>query len=186
MDFIVQDIKTDRPNISGGLPNFYRLIPIGFYAVTVLAIFANLYFYSSLRSHQMDEKKWQAEVSRAMAEQTGIMDKQGRITEEAHAAERIADWVEGSRPVQPITVTIARSMQANATIAELNMDRNPAMPAHLFVTLKINHAGTEQLESTLDDLLAIDYQTYSAQQVKAENAIDFQATLIWNKANPQP
>jgi len=185
MDFIVQDIKTDRPNISGGLPNFYRLIPVGFYAITVLAIVANIYFYSSLRSHQRDEKSWQAEVSRAMAEQTGIMDKQGRVTREAHAADRIADWVEGSRPVQPITVTIACSMQANSTIAELNMDRNPAMPAHLFMTLKINHGGKEQLESTLDDLLAIDYQTYSAQQVKAENAIDFQATLIWNQADKE-
>lgn len=61
------------------------------------------------------------------------------------------------------------------------MDRNPQMPAHMFITLKINHAGTEQLESTLDSLAAINYQTYSAQQVKAENAIDFQATLIWNK-----
>ena len=181
MDFIVQDIKTDRPNISGGLPNFYRLIPLGFYAVTALAIAANLYFLSSYRSHQRDEKAWQAEVSRAMAEQTALMDKQSRINDEARAAERIADWVEGARPVQPITVTIARSMEANATIAELNMDRNPAMPAHLFMTLKINHAGSEHLESTLDALAAIDYQTYSAQQVKAENAIDFQATLIWNK-----
>ncbi len=181
MDFIVQDIKTDRPNISGGLPSLYRLIPVGFYAVTLLAIAANIYFLSSYRGHQRDEKSWQAEVSRATAEQTGIMDKQGRINKEAQAAERIADWVEGARPVQPITVTIARSMQANSTIAELNMDRNPAMPAHLFVTLKINHGGSEQLESTLDALSAIDYQTYSAQQVKAPDAIDFQATLIWNK-----
>ncbi|MCB1229598.1 MAG: hypothetical protein KDN19_05000 [Verrucomicrobiae bacterium] len=182
MDFIIQDIKTDRPNISGGLPNFYRLIPVGFYFVAIFAIGLNIYFYSALRGHQRDEKTWQSEVTRAMAEQTAIMDKQGKINSEAQAAERIADWVDGARPVQPITVTITRSMEANATIAELNMDRNPAMPAHLFMTLKINHAGSEQLESTLDALSAIDYQTYSAQQVKAENAIDFQATLIWNKA----
>lgn len=182
MDFIVQDIKTDRPNVSGGLPSFYRLIPIGFYAGSVLAIMLNLYFLSSYRNHQRMEKSWQAEIAAALSEQEGILQKQGRVNEEARAAERLADWVEGARPVQPITATITRSMEANATIAELNMDRNPQMPAHLFITLKINHAGTEQLESTLDSLAAIDYQTYSAQQVKAENAIDFQATLIWNKA----
>ncbi|MCB1085556.1 MAG: hypothetical protein KDM63_00800 [Verrucomicrobiae bacterium] len=183
MSFIVQDIKTDRPNISGGLPSIYRLVPIGFYAGTVLAILLNLYYFSSLRSHQRSEKIWQNETAEANAQRDGILQKQVHVTEEAQAAERIADWVEGSRPVQPIAATVARSMQANATIAELSMDRNPQMPAHLFMALKINNpsSGSEQLETTLDSLAAIDYQTYSAQQVQASNALDFQATLIWNR-----
>lgn len=117
MDFIVQDIKTDRPNVSGGLPSLYRLIPIGFYAGTVLAITLNLLFLSSYRNHQRMEKSWQAEIAAALSEQEGILHKQGRVNEEARAAERIADWVEGARPVQPITTTITRSMEANATIA---------------------------------------------------------------------
>lgn len=181
MNFIVQDIKTDRPNISGGLPSIYRIVPIAFYGGSVLAILLNLMFYTNLRSYQRAEKSWQTEIADAQAQQQTLVQKQTQIAEEARAAERIADWVEGSRPIQPISTTITRSMQANATIAELNMDRNPQMPAHLFMTLKINNAGTEQLESTLDSLAAIDYQTYSAQQVKTENAIDFQATLIWNR-----
>lgn len=181
MSFIVQDIKTDRPNISGGLPPVYRLVPIAFYGGTVLAILLNFYFYTSYRSFQRDEKVWQGQIAEAQMQQESILQKQGQVTAESQAAEQVANWVEGARPVQPLTVTITRSMQANATIAELNMDRNPQMPAHLFMTLKINNAGSEQLEATLDSMAAIHYQTYSAQQVKAENAIDFQATLIWNK-----
>jgi hypothetical protein len=181
MSFIVQDIKTDRPNISGGLPSIYRLVPILFYTCCILAILLNFVFYTSLRSYQRDEKVWQAEIADAQSQQQSLIEEQARVTEESNSSERIADWVEGSRPVQPISAIIARSMQANATIAELNMDRNPQMPAHLFMTLKINNAGSEQLEATLDALTAVDYQTYSAQQVKAENAIDFQATLIWNR-----
>ncbi|MBL9154807.1 MAG: hypothetical protein JNK37_20165 [Verrucomicrobiales bacterium] len=181
MHFIVQDIKTDRPNISGGLPSVYRLVPIGFYATTIVAIFFNLYLYTSYRAYQQEEKSWQLEIADAKSQQDSITAKQAQVVSEAQSAERIANWVEGSRAVQPISSTISRSMQANATIAELNLDRNPQMPAHLFLSLKINNAGTEQLESTLDALAAIDYQTYSAQQVKAENALDFQATLIWRK-----
>lgn len=181
MHFIVQDIKTDRPNISGGLPSIYRLVPIGFYATTVVAILFNLYLYTSYRAYQQEEKSWQLEIADAKSQQDSITAKQAQVVAEAQSAERIANWVEGSRAVQPIGSTISRSMQANATIAELNLDRNPQMPAHLFLSLKINNAGTEQLESTLDALAAIDYQTYSAQQVKAENALDFQATLIWRK-----
>lgn len=181
MHFIVQDIKTDRPNISGGLPSIYRLVPIGFYATTVVAILFNLYLYTSYRAYQQEEKSWQLEIADAKSQQDSITAKQAQVVSEAQSAEHIANWVEGSRAVQPIGSTISRSMQANATIAELNLDRNPQMPAHLFLSLKINNAGTEQLESTLDALAAIDYQTYSAQQVKAENALDFQATLIWRK-----
>ncbi|MCB1077206.1 MAG: hypothetical protein KDM64_05180, partial [Verrucomicrobiae bacterium] len=91
MSFIVQDIKTDRPNISGGLPSIYRLVPIGFYAGTVLAILLNLYYFSSLRSHQRSEKIWQNETAEANAQRDGILQKQVHVTEEAQAAERIAD-----------------------------------------------------------------------------------------------
>lgn len=182
MTFIVQDIKTDRPNISGGLPASYRMVPFVFYGAALMAIAMNLFLYTSLRNHQRDEKIWMSQVAEAESEKLAIEQRQNQIIEESHAAERIADWVEGSRPVQPLGATISRSMQATATIAELTLDRNPQMPAHLFMTLKLNHAGSEQLDSTLDSLAALDFQTYGANQVKTENALDFQATLIWNKA----
>jgi hypothetical protein len=182
MTFIVQDIKTDRPNISGGLPASYRMVPLAFYSSALMALAMNLFLYTSLRKYQRDEKIWLSQVAEAESEKLAIEQKQSQVIDEAHAAERIADWVEGSRPVQPLGATISRSMQATATIAELTLDRNPQMPAHLFMTLKLNNAGSEQLEATLDSLAALDFQTYSAQQVKTENALDFQATLIWNKS----
>ena len=54
--------------------------------------------------------------------------------------------------------------------------------AKLFMTaypeLKIDGGGSEQIESTLDAIYALNYQTYSAQQVKGRNTTDFQGTLI--------
>jgi hypothetical protein len=69
-------------------------------------------------------------------------------------------------------------MGKDSTVAELSLDRNPEIPAHTFLQLKIDGGGSEQIEHTLDSIYALSYQTYSAQQVKGRNSTDFQATLI--------
>ena len=98
----------------------------------------------------------------------------------AQKADGLAKWLEGSRPIQPVTVAIGRSMTKNSTIAELTLDRNPELPAHTNMQLKINGGGSEQIETTLDSITALNFQTYSANQTRGQNAIDFEATLIWN------
>ncbi len=180
MDYLIQDLKTDRPNISAGLPPVYRLVPVALYASLVLAVGLNAMFVLNIRSNQAEEKSYQEMTAIAQAEQSDLVARQSAITQETTAATQISDWLAGARPVQPVGITIARSIEGNASIAELNMERNPQMPSHLFLTLKINGGGTSQIDSTLNALSALHYQTYSAQQVKATNAIDFSATLIWN------
>lgn len=181
MEYVVHDLKSDRPNISGGLPGAYKLVPLAFYGGTILAILMNVFYFVSFRNHQQSEKSWQKEISRAQMEQTNLIQQQNALGEQAIAAGRIADWLEGARPVQPISVAVSRSMDAKATIAEFSLDRNPQMPAHLVMELKVNHAGSEQIETTREALTAIDYHIFSAQQVKADNAIDFKTKLMWNR-----
>ena len=180
MDYLVHDLKTDRPNISGGLPPIFRLVPVAFYASAALALTMNAFYFISFRTNQQLEERWQKEVTDAQMEQTNIVQQQTALGEQTIAAGRIADWIEGARPVQPISATVVRSMEAKSTIAEFDLTRNPQMPKHLFMTLNVNHAGSEQIEATLDALEAIEYQTYSARQAKAENAVDFKAQLIWH------
>ena len=74
-------------------------------------------------------------------------------------------------------------MEGNASIAELNLERNPQIPAHLFMTVKVNGGGSKQIEGTLDALGSMNYHAYSAQQIKGSESVDFQATLIWNETN---
>ena len=180
MDLILHDLKTDRPNISGGLPSIYKLVPIGFYVTAVIGICLGVFFFLSNRAYVASEKQWNSKTQEAQAFQAEITEKQARIGREATEAGAMADWLEGARPVQPIGITIARSMEGNASIAELNLERNPQIPAHLFMTVKINGGGSQQIEGTLDALGAMNYHAYSAQQTKGANAVDFQATLIWN------
>ena len=181
MEFIVHDIKTDRPNISGGLPGIYKLVPIGFYLSAFVGIGLCIFFFMSERTYRSSENEWNEKTQQAQAIQTGVVAKQSQISQEADEAAEMADWLEGARPVQPISITIARSMEGNASIDELNLERNPQIPAHLFMTVKVNGGGSQQIEGTLDALGALNYHAYSAQQVKGRNAVNFQATLIWNE-----
>ena len=178
MENVIHDLKTERQNVSEGLPPAYKLVPIAFYVVSVASVFLSLYFYLSKKAYESTEAVMQARLEEAQNQQSTFMTQQETVTEEARRAESIAKWLEGSRPLQPVTVAIGRSMSKDSTVAELALDRNPEIPAHTFLQLKIDGGGTEQIEETLTSIYALNYQTYSAQQVKGRDSTDFQATLI--------
>ena len=179
MEGVIHDLKTQRQGITGGLPGIYKIIPIAFYAGLVLSLLLSLYFYLSIRAYKDSKGKWEARLSVAKAEQARFTKSHQEIVNIAGKAEGLAEWLEGARPLQPVTTAIGRSMSANSTIAELSFDRSPEIPANTFMQLKINGGGSDQIESTLASINALNYQTYSEQQVKARNATDFQATLIY-------
>ena len=179
MDYVIHDLKTQRQGVSGGLPGIYRMIPIAFYAGLLLSILLSLYFYLSIRAYKEAKIKWENKASEAKMAENRFLASHAEIVEITQKAEGLAVWLEGARPLQPVTTAIGRSMKTDSTIAELSFDRNPEIPAHTFMQLKINGGGTDQIETTLTSINELDYQTYSAQQVKARNATDFQATLIY-------
>ncbi len=183
MEIIIHDLKNDRQNVSGGLPSILKLVPIAFYIGTVLSILLSLYFYFSFKAYKSSAEVMKNRATNATGETQRIQQQDLKIREISTRANQLAQWLEGSRPLQPITVAIARSMAKNSTIAELSLNRNPEIPAHTFMELKVNGGGSQQVQATLDSIYALNYQTYSAQEVKGKNAIDFQATLIYNEKN---
>lgn len=180
MDNVIHDLKTQRQGASGGLPGIYKLIPIAFYLGLVLTVLLSLFFFMSIRAYKDSKIAWETKAAAAKAEETQSVAAHEKIEGIALNAEGLAAWLEGARPLQPVTAAIGRSMKTNSTIAELSFDRNPEIPAHTFMQLKINGGDADQIESTLASINALNYQTYSAQQVKARNATDFQATLIFS------
>lgn len=180
MDNIIHDLKTQRQGVSGGLPGIYKLIPIAFYVGVALSLVLSLFFYLSIREYKVKKIRWEQQLSQSKAANNKFVASFNEITAITQNAEGLAAWLEGARPLQPVTTAIGRSMGPNSTIAELAFDRNPEIPAHTFLNLKVNGGGTDQIESTLASINALNYQTYSAQQVKATNAVDFQATLIYS------
>jgi len=179
MDNIIHDLKTERQNVSEGLPAGYKLVPVAFYIISIATVFLCLFFYLSKKAYESTETVMRERLTQAQSQQSGFVAQQNAISEESKKAEGIAKWLEGSRPLQPVTVAVGRSMGKDSTVAELSLDRNPEIPAHTFMQLKIDGGGSQQLEHTLSAINALDYQTYSAQQVKGRNSTDFQATLIY-------
>ncbi|MCB1203170.1 MAG: hypothetical protein KDN18_02840 [Verrucomicrobiae bacterium] len=178
MHDLIHDLKTERQNVSAGLPSGYKLIPAAFYLATVASILLSLYFFLSKKAYESAEAEMQMRISTAKSEETTLVSNQQKIVDESKRAEAFAKWLDGARPLQPVTVVVARSMGKDSTIAGLSLNRNPEIPAHTFLQLKIDGGGSEQIETTLDSIYALEYQTYSAQQVKGRNSTDFQATLI--------
>src|SRR6056297_2471616 len=166
MDNLIHDLKTERQNISEGLPSAYKLVPVTFYVVSVATVFLSLFFYLSKKAYQSTEDSMRERLTQAQTQQSGFTAQQNAISQESMKAEGIAKWLEGSRPLQPVTVAIGRSMGKDSTVAELSLDRNPEIPAHTLMQLKIDGGGSQQIENTLNAIYALDYQTYSAQQVK--------------------
>lgn len=174
----IHDIKTERQNVSAGLPAGYKLVPAAFYLASVASVFLSLWFFLSKKTYEATESDLQAQIAeKRAAEATSLADQQA-LVDEARRAESFAKWLDGARPLQPVAVVVARSMGKDSTIAGLSLQRNPEIPAHTFMQLKIDGGGSEQIETTLDSIYALDYQTYSAQQVKGRSSTDFQATLI--------
>ncbi|MCG8601427.1 MAG: hypothetical protein MI807_14885 [Verrucomicrobiales bacterium] len=180
MESIIHDIKTERQNVSEGLPGALKLVPVLFYLATVASLLLTVFFYLSQKAYEKRESEMTVRLSEAEVLQNGYLAEQESIVAESKQAEGYAEWLEGSHPLQPVVVSIGRSMGKDSTIAELALDRNPEIPAHTFMQLKIDGGGSQQIETTLNDIYALNYLTYSAQQVKGRNSTDFQATLIYN------
>lgn len=182
MTYLISDIKTERQNVSAGLPSIYKLVPVLFYLVASASLLLSLYFYLSKKTYEAKEAEHKERIAEAKSEEVNYVSQQKAIVEESKKAEVLAKWLEGSRPIQPVVVTIGRSMNKESTISEISLERNPEIPAHTFFQLKIDGGDTSQVQTALDSIYALNYETYSAQQTKEENSADFQATLI-HKAN---
>lgn len=178
MHDIIHDLKTERQNVSAGLPAAYKLVPFAFFAVSAASVLLVLYFSLSKKAYEATETQMQNRVVEAESEHASLLAGQESIVAEAKKAEVFAKWLDGARPLQPVTVAVARSIGKDSTVSELALNRNPEIPAHTFMQLKIDGGGSEQIQTTLDAIYALNYQTYSAQQVKGRTTTDFQATLI--------
>lgn len=181
MEIVIHDLKTNRKEVSGGLPAAYKIIPVAFYIALLSSLILSIFFYLSIRSYKNEQIIAETKLAQAKGEESKFTASHKEIVAITEKAEGIAKWLEGARPIQPVTTAIGRSMTENSTIAELAFTRNPEIPAHTFMQLKINGGGTDQIESTLASINSLNYQTYSAQKVTARNAVDFQATLIYTE-----
>lgn len=180
LDLLAPDLKTERGNMSGGLPGYYRAVPVLFY-VTVLASITMLVYFS------METRKLAAERDREVSRQNDqlmIADEVGgqrfEIEQENVRAEAVAKWIETAQGLQPLVAALARSVDVDSSIDTLSLKRNPEVLAQIFLTLRLNGNVQQQIDSSMAAVRDLNYRSFSAKQSQLEGILDYDTTLIWN------
>ena len=180
------DLKTDRPDIGQPLPGILALLPIVFVLSVIAAIALNTLFFFQLRNSEQAKEEWKLKVAEESAKQKEIVAMIELIKDEERRANDVRDWVEGSRQMQPLAVSIARSMDVKSSIAELSLLRDSENPKQIKLGFKFDNGGQKQLDATLEAVNALGYRSYSANQTAGkEGSLDYQATLIWQNSNKE-
>ena len=179
---IIDDLKTERPDIAPGLPAYLRLVPILFYATILGGILLSGFFLLVLRNASTAEAEWKAEIARRNQELADVKSGRAAVERQTRRATDVVAWVEGSRNLQPLVVSMIRSMEAGSSIAELALARDATTPTQIKLTLKLNTQGTRQLDATLEQIVSRDFRTYNPNQTQSRGEIDYEATLIYQSA----
>jgi hypothetical protein len=181
---IIDDFKTERPDVSPPLPTYLRLVPIVFYLVVLGGVVLSGLFFLILRNAAATEQQWKAlsaERNRMVAE---VQTDRSALERKARRASDIVAWVEGARAVQPLAVAIVRSMSGTASITSLGLSRDPAAATQIKLDLKLNAQDPRQLDTTLEAISASGYRSYNPNQTQNRGEIDYQATLLYQAPRP--
>jgi hypothetical protein len=103
------------------------------------------------------------------------------VIKEKLKAEKLAQWVEGTRSLQPISVAISRAMLPEISIAELSLERSQDLPQQVGVTVLINNGTLEDVARIQNAVGMLNYRPFNSQQVKAGEALEYKSTLVWQQ-----
>jgi hypothetical protein len=175
---IVDDFKTDRKDILPPLPAILRLVPLLFYlTVASSVILCGLFFYQlklandSIQTANAGLAEAQAQVASTAADRKLLESRILRATD-------VQAWVEGSRPLQPLVVAVARSIKEEASLADLKLDRDESSPSSLKLAMRIGTSSTTQLDETTDAISKENFRLLQPEQTLAEGQINYRATIV--------
>ena len=179
-ELLSSDLKTERGNMSDGLPAYYRIVPVLFY-LTVLGSIALLVFFS------METRKLASERDRETTRQNDqiiVTEELGgmrfEIEQENVRADAVADWIETAQGLQPLVASLARSVDADSSIDTLSLKRNPEILSQIYMVLRLNGNVQQQIDSSMEAVRDLNYRSFSAKQTQGDGILDYDTTLIWN------
>jgi hypothetical protein len=181
----IDDLKTDRKDITPALPMIFRLVPILFYgALAFLLIIGAVAFWNArVATQKRDAIKQritslQAEIAKTKADRAAL---ESNIREAAD----LESWVLASMPLQPLIVAIVRSMDPQSSIVDLKLERDAETPSQLRLGLRLNTNSDQQLEDTLEVIRRMNYREFSPTQTRVRGDLDYRASLLWQNPHAQ-
>lgn len=175
----IDDFKSDRKGISPPLPPYFRLIPIGFYLAIVASIVLNGLFLIRYGQAQQDKQDAIQQNTKVQDDLRNTQAMRKNLEGQAKKASDIAAWISASRPLQPLVVEIARSIEPDASLVDLKLTRDGDNPAQIVLAMRLGAETTRQLDLTLNKIGDQHFRAFSPQQNLVKGEIDYKATLLY-------
>ena len=120
---ILHELKTERDVITKPLPPVMGLVPVLFYLSVICAIGLNVSFFIKNKEIEALTAEWTKKAELENIEKVKTEEQIQLIRNEDLKAEEIYKWVQGSKQIQPLALSIARSMGQKSSIEELLLYR---------------------------------------------------------------
>lgn len=177
-DYICHDFKTPRNDTSKRLPDTFKAVPMMFYLSLVGAAYFMTMDWMAYKNAQQQKIESDARKTDLEAAAKKLTDEKVVLDGETAKAEQLAKWMEGARNVQPITAAIARAMPPEVRLSDLSIERSEQVPSNLSLSLRINGGSASEVGLIETGLSRLQYKSFSAQQTKNEDVIEYRSTLV--------
>lgn len=179
--YITHDFKTPRLDGSRRLPRTFMLVPIFFYLALVAGSYLSITSYLSYRESSKSRDTWKQQTAELNGERAKIESNIATIDKERQKAEKLVQWVEGTRMLQPIGVAITRSIPPEISLGEMSFERSVELPAQINLTVRINNGSMEDIGRIQNCIQALKYRAYNSQQIKNGDLLDYRTILVWQQ-----
>ncbi len=175
----IDDFKTERKGILAPLPMILRLVPILFYGALLFLIVVGSAAYLHRRVAEARRDAVLKDVSELKKKIETYKAERSALEAQIREATDLELWVLASMPLQPLVMSIIRSMTQQSSIVNLTLERDAETPSQLRMNLRINADSDEQLERSLEAIREMDYREFSPTQTRVREDLDYRASLLW-------
>lgn len=173
------DFKSPRPGAATRLPSALMAVPVLFYLALVGGCYINITCYLNYHKSVTERDSWRQSKLQKDEAKAKFESQIAALDTESHKAEKLAQWIEGTRTIQPICVAITRSMPPEITLGDVNLERRSDMPSQLDLSVRINNGTMQEIARIQSAIQNIQYRTYNSQQLKNNENLEYKTMLVW-------
>ena len=175
------DFKTQRTDTARRLPSSFMLIPIIFYISVVGGTVLNINSYLSYRNATMKRDSFTHQQAEHKTTKGELESQENAVNKEKQKAEKLAQWIEGTRTLQPISVAIVRSIPPEITLADMTFERSTEIPSQINLNVRINNGDMEEINHIQNSLQDLHYRPYNSQQIKNGDSLEYKTMLVFQQ-----
>lgn len=178
---ICHDFKTPRTDTSKRLPSSFMLVPVIFYISVLGGIFLNINAYVRYRDASLKRDSFRHQQAEHESTKAQLATQENAVIKEKNKAEKLAQWIEGTRTLQPISIAIIRSIPPEITLSDVSFERSADIPAQINLNVRINNGSMEEVSRIQASLQSLNYRPYNSQQLKNGENLEYKTMLVFQQ-----